>query len=76
MGTIFLLFHSERNAPVRRLSLKIISNGIRIESPHIISIQIVMLSNSWALLESRSRMNFPISSAESVTADVIEDIMM
>ena len=76
MGTIFLLFHSERNAPVRRVCLKIISNGIQTESPHIISMQIIMLSNSWTLLESRSRMNFPISSAESVTVDVIKDIIM
>ena len=53
MGTIFPFFHSEGNIPVIRPCLKIISSGTQIESPHILSMRILMLSWPWALFESR-----------------------
>ena len=51
MGTIFPFFHSERNTPVRRACLEIISNGTRIESPHIFSMRILNLPCPWALFD-------------------------
>ena len=53
MGTIFPLFYLEGNTPVRRACLKIISNGTKIESPHIFSMGILKLSCPWTSFESR-----------------------
>ena len=58
MGAIFPFFYSEENAPVRKSYLKTISNGTQIESPHIISMGILMLSSPWALYESRCWITF------------------
>ena len=69
MGTMFPFFHSEGKTPVRRACLKIISGGTQIESPHIFSMRILMLSCSWALFKSRFWMNFPISLSENVTVE-------
>ena len=67
METIFPF--SEENILVGIAYLKITSNSIKIELPHVFSIRILMLPCRWPLIESRFWMTFPISSAENVTVD-------
>ena len=49
----FLSEGTEGNTPLRRACWKIIFNGTQTESLPIFSMQILMLSWSWALSESR-----------------------
>ena len=67
LGTMF--FHSDGNTPIRRAYLKIISSGSKVESLHIFSIRILLLSWPCALLESRFWIILLIVSTESATVD-------
>ena len=42
--TMLPFFHSEGKTPVRRACVEIISSGSYVESPHILSIRMLMLS--------------------------------
>ena len=60
---------SEGNTLTRRAFLKTISNGTKIESPHIFSMWILMLSCLWDLFQSKFGIILATSLAENITVD-------